>query len=345
MEKVRVAVDAMGGDYAPYAPVEGCLSALRKSCCLEIALLGNEPLIRTVLESSSYDRKSLKVIGCSEAIETSEPPAAAIRTKKDSSIVRGMKLLKDGDADAFVSAGNTGALLVGGQVIVGRLKGVERAPLGAFLPTEKGMCLLIDCGANVDARPSWLLQFAEIGSAYAENILKIKKPRVALVNIGAEEEKGSSLVRKTYSLLKDFSSVHFTGFVESGDISSGCADVIVTDAFTGNIILKEYEGVSKTIFRMLGKKIESCSGVGSSSSFYKNAIRQVSEVFDVSSYGGAPLLGLKGLVIKAHGNSSAQEICNSIIQCCSFHKDEVNLRICRRLAEEEEALRKLHPDL
>ena len=193
-ELVRVAVDAMGGDNAPLEIVKGAVEALELRKDLKVILVGPEETVRAELKKYSYDEARVEVVNASEVIEMAEPPVQAIRTKKDSSIVVAMKLVKNGEADAFVGAGSTGAVLVGGQLIVGRLKGVERPPLAPLLPTEKGASLLIDCGANVDARPSHLVQFAKMGSIYMENVMGIQNPRVAIVNIGAEEEKGNALV-------------------------------------------------------------------------------------------------------------------------------------------------------
>ena len=198
---IRVAVDAMGGDYAPVEMVKGAVDAVAKTDQIEIALVGKEDVVRRELEKYSYPKDRIRVVHASEVIETEEPPVNAIRKKKDSSIVVGMNMVKKQEADAFVSAGSSGAILVGGQVIVGRIKGVERPPLAPLIPTEKGVSLLIDCGANVDARPSHLVQFARMGSIYMEHVVGIKNPKVGIVNIGAEEEKGNALVKETFPLL------------------------------------------------------------------------------------------------------------------------------------------------
>ena len=243
-ELVRVVVDAMGGDYAPEEPVKGAVEALRENQSIFIYLAGKEDVIRRELKKYTYPEDRLKIVPASQVIETGEPPAAAIQKKKDSSLVAGLQMVRKGEADAFVSSGSTGAVLVGGQVIVRKIPGVERAPLAPLIPTERGVSLLIDCGANVDARPSHLLQFAAMGSIYMEYILGVKKPRVAIVNIGAEEEKGNALVKETFPLLKECRDIHFVGNIEARDIPKGKADVIVTEAFVGNVILKLYEGVA-----------------------------------------------------------------------------------------------------
>ena len=242
-DRTIVALDAMGGDNAPKEMIKGAVQALEKTDAVQVLLVGKEDVIRAELAQYTYDKARIEVVNATEVIETAEPPVNAIRRKKDSSIVVGMKLVKEGQADAFVSAGSSGAVLVGGQVIVGRIKGVERPPLAPLIPTEKGVSLLVDCGANVDARPSHLVQFAKMGSIYMEHVVGIKNPKVGIVNIGAEEEKGNALVKETFPLLKGEKNINFIGSVEAREIPHGQADVIVCEAFAGNIILKLFEGV------------------------------------------------------------------------------------------------------
>ena len=241
-ELIKVAVDAMGGDNAPAEMVRGAVDAVTLRQDIKVYLVGRQDIIKEELEKCAYRGSQVEVVHAPEVIETAEPPVMAIRKKKQSSIVVGMNMVKDGSADAFVSAGSSGAILVGGQVIVGRIRGVERPPLAPLIPTEKGVSLLIDCGANVDARASHLVQFAKMGSIYMENVLGVKKPKVAIVNIGAEEEKGNALVKEAFPLLKNSPDIHFVGSIEARDIPHGEADVIVSEAFVGNVILKLYEG-------------------------------------------------------------------------------------------------------
>ncbi len=239
MEEItRVAVDAMGGDNAPVEIVKGAVEAVNENQNIIVYLTGKEDVVRAELGKYTYNEKQIEVVNAAEVIETAEPPVLAIRKKKNSSIVVALNLVKDGTCDAFVSAGSSGAVLVGGQLIVGRIRGIERPPLAPLIPTEKGCSLLIDCGANVDARPSHLVQFAKMGSVYMENVIGVDKPRVAIVNIGAEEEKGNALVKETFPLLKNCPEINFIGSIEARDIPSGYADVIVCEAFAGNIILK-----------------------------------------------------------------------------------------------------------
>ena len=331
MEMIRIAVDAMGGDNAPEAPVKGAVAALEKLTGIQVMLLGDEKKIQQVLEGCSWPKDRLSVIHCTELIEMSEPPVAAIQKKKDSSIVKGMMMVRRGEADAFVSAGSTGAILVGGQVLVGRIKGVERPPLGALMPTEKGMTLLVDCGANVDARPTWLVQFAQMGSIYVENALGIKSPRVGILNIGAEEEKGNTLVKEAYPLLKECRDIQFIGSVEARDIASGAADVIVTDAFSGNLILKMYEGTATTLLRIIKNAFKSSLPGMLGGLLAKGTLKKALKDFDASKYGGAPLLGLKGLVVKAHGSSGEVEFKVALEQCHIFYKENINGKISERI--------------
>lgn len=251
----------------------------------------------------------------------------AIRGKKDSSMVVALNMVRRQEADAIVSSGSTGALLVGGQVLVGRLKGVERPPLAPLIPTAKGVSLLIDCGANVDARSSHLVQFAKMGSIYMEHVVGIRNPKVAIVNIGAEEEKGNALVKETYPLLKACRNINFIGSIEAREIPEGKADVIVCEAFVGNVILKLYEGVGATLIGKVKSGMMSSLRSKIGALLVKPALKATLKDFDASQYGGAPLLGLKGLVVKTHGSSKAVEFKNSILQCIQFKQQQINEKI------------------
>lgn len=334
-DNIKIALDAMGGDNAPGEIVKGAVEAISTRKDIEVILIGLEDKIRAELANYTYPAEQIQIVHASEVIETEEPPVMAIRKKKDSSMVVALNMVKNGDADAFVSAGSSGAILVGGQLIVGRIKGIERPPLAALIPTEKGVSLLIDCGANVDARSSHLVQFAKMGSIYMEDVVGIKNPKVAIVNIGAEEEKGNALVKETFPLLKNSVDINFTGSIEARDIPAGNTDVIVCEAFVGNVILKLYEGVGSTFKKKIveGMKSTLISTIGAL--FVKNAMKKTLKAFDASRYGGAPLLGLNGLVVKTHGNSKANEVKNSIIQCVTFKEQKINEKIKQNIGMKE----------
>lgn len=336
---IKIAVDAMGGDNAPSEIVKGAVEAVSERPDITVCLTGQEDIIKKELEKYTYKKEQIEIVPASEVIETGEPPVNAIRKKKDSSIVVGMNLVKRGEADGFVSAGSSGAILVGGQVIVGRIKGVERPPLAPLIPTEKGFSLLIDCGANVDARPSHLVQFAQMGSIYMEHVMGVKRPRVAIVNIGAEEEKGNALVKETFPLLKECPGINFIGSIESREIPHGGADVIVCEAFVGNVILKLYEGVGATMISMIKKGMMSSLRSKIGALLIKPALKSTLKSFDASQYGGAPLLGLKGLVVKTHGSSKANEVKNSIIQCIAFKEQAISEKIGQCLSPREEDIK------
>lgn len=326
-EITKVALDAMGGDNAPAEIVKGAVQAVQANKDIKVCLVGREAEIKAALAEYQYNPEQIEIVHASEIIEMAEPPVAAIRNKKDSSIVIALGMVKRGEADAFVSAGSTGAILAGGQLIVGRIKGVERPPLAPLMPTEHGLSLLVDCGANVDARPSHLVQFAQMGSIYMEHVVGIKNPRVGIVNIGAEEEKGNALVKETFPLLKECPGINFIGSIEARDIPHSGADVIVCEAFTGNVILKMYEGVGAVLIDKIKAGMMSTLRSKIGAMLVKPALKQTLKQFDTSEHGGAPLLGLKGLVVKTHGSSKAKEICNSITQCVTFKEQGISEKI------------------
>ena len=300
-EQVKVVVDAMGGDNAPAEPVKAAVEAVTERQDIKVILTGKQDVIEGELAKySGYPTEQIQVVPASEVIETAEPPVFAIRKKKDSSIVVGLKLVKTQEADAFVSSGSTGAVLVGGQVLVGRSKGVERPPLAPLIPTTKGVALLIDCGANVDARPSHLVQFAKMGSIYMENVVGIKNPKVAIVN-------------NPY----------------------GYADVVVCEAFVGNVILKLYEGVGGALIQKVKEGLMTSLKTKIGALLIKPALKSTLKSFDASEHGGAPLLGLKGLVVKTHGSAKAIEIKHAIFQCVQFKQQKINEKIAEHILEDQ----------
>lgn len=336
-EITRVVLDAMGGDNAPKEIIKGAIDAVQKRSDIQVILTGKEDVIKQELAGYTYNKEQITVVNATEVIETAEPPVMAIRKKKDSSIVAGLKMVKEQKADAFISAGSSGAVLAGGQLIVGRIKGVERPPLAPLIPTEKGFSLLIDCGANVDARPSHLVQFAKMGSIYMEHVMGIKNPKVAIVNIGAEEEKGNALVKETFPMLKECRDINFAGSIEAREIPHGQADVIVCEAFVGNVILKLYEGVGAVMIHKIKSGMMQSLRSKIGALLVKPALKSTMKDFDASEYGGAPLLGLNGLVVKTHGSSTAKEVCNSILQCVTFKEQKINEKIkaCIQSAAQE----------
>ena len=331
----KVVLDAMGGDNAPAEVVKGAINAVTSRDDIKVILVGQEAVVKEELNKYQYPAERIQVVDAPEVIEMAEPPVVAIRKKKQSSIVVGMNMVKNKEADAFVSAGSSGAILVGGQVIVGRIKEVQRPPLAPLIPTETGVSLLIDCGANVDARADHLVQFAKIGSIYMEHVVGIKNPKVAIVNIGTEEEKGNALVKETFPLLKECKDINFVGSIEAREIPKGGADVIVCEAFTGNVILKLYEGLSSTLISVVKKGLMSTLKSKIGAALALPALKKTLKNFDASQYGGAPLLGLNGLVVKTHGNSKSTEITNAIYQCVAFKQQDINGKIKERITDSQ----------
>lgn len=319
---MKVIVDAMGGDNAPQAVVEGCTLALAEIPSLEIILTGSEEKISEELSKYNYDRKRINIINATEVIDMAEPPVDAIRNKRDSSLVKGMRLLRDGEGSVFITAGNTGAAIAGATLIVRRIPGVKRCALAPLLPAEKGKVLLIDGGANTECRPSYLAQFALMGSIYMQKMEGIPSPRVGLVSNGAEEEKGTELTKAAFKLIKDM-PVDFRGNAEGRDLLSGDYDVIVCDGFTGNVILKFLEGVAGALFSMLKQELKASLRTKAGAALAMPAFRSFKKRLDYTEYGGALLLGVSGGVMKAHGSSNAKAIKSTLRQAAGFIQGDV----------------------
>lgn len=333
--KVIVALDAMGGDFAPAEHVKGAVRAIRRETGFIVKLFGDETRVAQELKKYDYDQDRIVIEHCQSIVENCDVPTLAIRQKKDSSMVKGLYALRNGEADAFVSCGNTGALLVGGQTIVGRIKGVVRAGLAFLLPTMDTPALLIDAGANVDTRPEMLVQFARMGSVYMKCVMQVSEPRVGLINIGEEESKGNQLVRETFALLHECDDLNFIGSLETRGLTEGQADVAVCDGFVGNIILKTYEGVAANILQVVKSAltINTVSKLGAL--MVKKSFKQGMKQFSVEEYGGAPMLGLKKFVVKTHGNSKAPEVCNTILQCCTAVREGLDSKIAQSLQQDK----------
>lgn len=333
---IKIVIDTIGGDNGPAFCVKGAVKGLENNKDVKIFLAGHKDEIEDCLSEYEYDKSRIEIIDASEEVSLNEPPVKAVREKKDSSLVKGLSYLKDGRADAFISAGSTGAILAGGQFVVGRAKGVKRTPLAHLLPTSGEPSLLLDCGANVDVKPEVLLQFAEMGSIYMKEVCGVANPRVAIANVGLEEEKGNALVKAAYALMKKDKNINFVGSIEARAIPYGKADVIVADGFVGNIIIKLYEGLSKMILRELKGAFLSSFKSKVGAMLIKSGMKKTLNKFDASNKGGAPLLGLKGLVVKIHGNSKENEVISAIDQCVSFVRNDVSGKIIKGFENEEE---------
>ena len=319
---MKIIVDAMGGDNAPLEIVRGALDANRNHG-EEIILVGRTAEVLKAVEACG--QKSLpagvEIKDAKEVVEIADDPAMAFKQKPDSSLTEGLNLLKDGAGDAFVSAGSTGALLSGATLVVKRIRGIRRAAMGPQIPTAGGRAVLCDCGANAECTPEYLLQFAYLGSYYAQRVMGIEKPRVGLLNIGAEEEKGDTLRHETYALLKEAGEagrIHFIGNVEANEAMMGTADVIVTDGFTGNVMLKTMEGVGKFLLKSLKEMFLSSTKTKLAAGLVKGDLGQMKKLLDPSEVGGTPFLGIQKPVIKAHGGSNARAIENAVLRAKEY---------------------------
>lgn len=308
---MRLAIDAMGGDNAPHAIVDGVYEAIEAFPDLSVTIVGDEEKLNPLLKG---DKDRIAVLHTEEYITSEDQPVKAVRRKKNASMVLAVNEVKEGRADAAISAGNTGALMAAGLLYVGRIKGIDRPGLAPTLPTidEKGFVLL-DVGANMDAKPEHLLQYAHMGSIYAEKVRGVNNPRVGLLNIGTEEGKGNELSKEAYALLQG-SGLNFVGNVESRDILGNEADVVVCDGFSGNLVLKTIEGTALTMFKMLKEELTSSLSSKMAAGVLKPKLKNLKSKLDYSEYGGAGLFGLRAPVIKAHGSSNGRAVFSAIKQ-------------------------------
>ncbi len=335
---MKIAVDAFGGDKAPHEIVKGCVAAIQEIDD-DIILVGREQEIADVLQSEAVPEGRITICNASEVIETGDHPVEAVRHKKDSSLVVSLRLVKEGKADAVVSAGNTGAYLAGAFRILGRMKGIKRPALTTVMPTVgKNPGVLLDVGANADCRPQHLVQFAQMGSIYASSVLNIENPRVALLNIGAEEAKGNALTKEAHQLLKQ-ENLNFMGNIEPRYVLSGSADVVVCDGFTGNVVIKLIEGTASTLFSMLKQVFFKSFATKLAAGILKPGLQSIKNQMDYSAYGGAPFLGIDGVVFKAHGSSDRVAIANCIKAASRYLSAGVNdkIKAAIEVAAENEA--------
>lgn len=311
---MRFAIDVFGGDNAPNAVIDGCLDALEKNDDFCLILTGDEQKIRGLLSERAYDSSRIEIVHAPEVITCEESPTAAIKRKTESSLVKALRIVANKEADCFISAGSSGAVLAGATLIVKRIRGILRPALAPVLPSLKGPVMLIDCGANADCKPEYLVQFAAMGTAYMENVLGIKNPRVGIISNGAEEGKGNELTKSAYALLKTTGGINFLGNCESREVMSGDYDVVVCDGFVGNAILKSMEGTIHALLTMLKAELTSKTLSKVGAAICRSSFRSLKTKMDYKEYGGAPLLGINGGIIKAHGSSDAKAISSAIEQ-------------------------------
>ena len=332
---MRIILDGMGGDNAPGAVVEGAVLA-SEVIEHEIVIIGQEELINHELKRHKYNHKKITVADAREVITNEEAPVRAVRSKKDSSIVKGINMVKSGEGDIFISAGSTGALLSGGLFILGRIQGIDRPALACIYPIIGGEAsLLVDAGANAECKPNNLLEFGIMGNIYMEKVIGRKSPRVGLVNIGTEAAKGNTLTKAAYELLEQ-SNMNFIGNVEAREVPKSACDVIVCDGFTGNVVLKLTEGLAWNILQVIKKKFTDGVKAKLGAALLIDKLGELKKEFDYSEYGGAPILGVKGPIVKMHGSSSANAVKNTILKGIPFVEEKVVETIQNSVLEIEE---------
>jgi glycerol-3-phosphate acyltransferase PlsX len=335
---MRIVVDGMGGDNAPAAIVQGCVEAAAL-ISHKILIVGDESLINKELKKYKYDKEQIQVIHASDVITNEDAPVRAVRTKTESSMVKGIAMLKEQKADLFISAGNTGAIMAGGLFILGRIQGIDRPAIAATYPIllGKGVSLLVDSGANVECKPNNLLEYGTMGSIYMQKVLNVDNPSVGLVNVGSEDNKGTTIVKSAYELLSR-SNLNFVGNIEARDVPKGACDVIVCDGFVGNVILKLTEGLAWSILKLLKAKFTAGMVSKMGALLLSGKFKELKEQFDYSEYGGAPILGVKGAMVKMHGSSSANAVKNTILKGIPFAENNVVQVIQDSVLELEEVM-------
>lgn len=330
---MNIMIDGMGGDHAPEEIVKGAVQAA-KEISGTVSIIGREERINECLQALNWNGDNIEVVNATEVISNNESPAMAVRKKKDSSISKGMRMLKEGEVDAFISGGSTGALLSAGLLILGRIRGIKRPAIAAFFP-KIGMndtSLILDCGANAESRPEYLLQYGIMGSIFVEKVKGIENPEVMLLNVGAEEEKGDPLHKESFELLRN-ADINFKGNCEGRDVPFGCCDVVVTDGFSGNVFLKSSEGVALAVMKRIKQKMTEGLAAKAGALLSYNKLKEIKKEFDYSEEGGAPILGLKGPVLKIHGSSKANAVYNAIIKAVPYVEQDVTALIENAITE------------
>ena len=330
---MNIMIDGMGGDHAPEEIVKGAVQAA-KEISGTVSIIGREERINECLQALNWNGDNIEVVNATEVISNNESPAMAVRKKKDSSISKGMRMLKEGEVDAFISGGSTGALLSAGLLILGRIRGIKRPAIAAFFP-KIGMndtSLILDCDANAESRPEYLLQYGIMGSIFVEKVKGIENPEVMLLNVGAEEEKGDPLHKESFELLRN-ADINFKGNCEGRDVPFGCCDVVVTDGFSGNVFLKSSEGVALAVMKRIKQKMTEGLAAKAGALLSYNKLKEIKKEFDYSEEGGAPILGLKGPVLKIHGSSKANAVYNAILKAVPYVEQDVTALIENAITE------------
>lgn len=330
---MNIMIDGMGGDHAPEEIVKGAVQAA-KEISGTVSIIGREEQINECLQALNWNGDNIEVVNATEVISNNESPAMAVRKKKDSSISKGMRMLKEGEVNAFISGGSTGALLSAGLLILGRIRGIKRPAIAAFFP-KIGMndtSLILDCGANAESRPEYLLQYGIMGSIFVEKVKGIENPEVMLLNVGAEEEKGDPLHKESFELLRN-ADINFKGNCEGRDVPFGCCDVVATDGFSGNVFLKSSEGVALAVMKRIKQKMTEGLAAKAGALLSYNKLKEIKKEFDYSEEGGAPILGLKGPVLKIHGSSKANAVYNAILKAVPYVEQDVTALIENAITE------------